>query len=102
MLTNEKYDTAHAMAANDDKAPPVIIEYITMPKDLRHQVSHQVYDDFVASGLPLEDYVKAHHDDLAELADRSTMQLTTLIAFVLDIVEEQAAGAADAEAVPET
>jgi hypothetical protein len=101
MLTNEKYDTARAMAANDDKAPAVIIEYITMPKDLRHEISHQVYDDLVASGLPLEDYVKAHHDALSDLADRNTMQLTTLIAFVLDIVEEQEDGAADAEAVPE-
>lgn len=89
MLTNEKFDTASAIAKTGDKSPAVIIEYITMPKDLRASVSRQVYDAVQASGLTLRDYVDRNRDALTTLAARSTMTLTVLVAFVLDIYEEQ-------------
>ncbi len=89
MLTNEKYDIASSIAKTCDKTPAVIIEYITMPKHLRESVSHQVFEQVQASGLSLADYVAQNRASLTALATRNTMSLTVLVAFVLDLYEEQ-------------
>ena len=92
MLTTEKYNTAAAIAGTDDNSSAVVIEYITMPHTIRSSVTEQVLQRIQASGLSLEEYIAQNRKDLKAFAEKNTMSLTTLTAFLLDCQEENGTG----------
>ena len=96
MLTTDKYKTAAAIAGTDDNSSAVVAEYITMPKSIRTAVTDQVRADMQAAGLTMEEYVAQNRKALRAMAEKNTMSLTTLVAFLMDRQEEDAAAGTEA------
>ena len=104
MLTVEKYNKAAAIAATEDNSSAVVAEYITMPASLRRAVTDQVRQEMQEAGFSpeaLETYVDQNRRSLKALAEKNTMSLTSLTAFLLDRLEEDAARQAESGSAAE-